>query len=307
MTRRAPFQRFARFGWVCALSIGFTLAARAATLEETPVDRPFVKVKVLGSLPQVNAGAVSPWDLLPLDTSHSIAALGHGTLGRYNATGEMLSFAGRTFIRAINPKTGAVQVVETRDPYQSPFAIVLGPLAGNSLEMVFPRTYRFTETEPQLLHTVLERLAVEVNGPIGVIGWAEMPEVEGAALKRAPVENEPLTSSNKDQYLEAMRARDAHVVFFAVVSPVLALPPVTNTLLTAKAFDYTPEQGQPAAALVHIHAALVNEPTPMPCTTTPLLLEGLRAVTVNDICHLYGTSTVQRGVFMVFQLDPRKH
>ncbi|MHB0937234.1 MAG: hypothetical protein ACYDCO_15835 [Armatimonadota bacterium] len=285
--------------------LGLTLAAWSFV----EVDRPFATVHTTGSLQLVNAGQVSPWDLQGVDPAGMVGGLGTGTLKKYFATGEMLSFFGRTFIRTTNPK-GGVQVVEVSEPFRSPFSLMIKQVPGQlklstgELAEVFPRTYRLIGNETQLLHTVLEKLAVEANSPIAVIGWAEMSEVDGSALKKAPIGDQPLHGDKKAEILDDIRATDAHMVFFAVVSPMLAISKPANTVLMGQAYDYDPEQGQPAAALIHAHGALVNEPLPIPdAITAPIMIERLQTVTVNDILHVYGTSSVTKAAFLVYRLE----
>ena len=300
MARTAPVLQAARRLWMCILVLGFAMAARSFV----EVDRPFAAVNVTGSLQLVNAGQVSPWDLQGVNPVGFVGGLGTGTLKKYYTTGEMLSFFGRTFIRDTNPKTGP-RVIEVTGPFRSPFSLMIKPLPGPPLPggefaEVFPRTYRLNSDEPQLLHSVLEKLAVEANSPIAVVGWAEMPEVDGSALKQAPIGDQPL----KADKLDAIRVTNAHVVFFAVVSPMLAISTPANTLLMTQAFDFDPEQGQPAAALLHVHGALVNEPVPIPgAVTSPIIIDRLKTVTVNDIIHVYGTSSVTQAAFLVYRLQ----
>lgn len=305
MACTAPVFQTARRIGMCLLVLGFALAAWSFV----EVDRPFASVHTTGSLQLVNAGQVSPWDLQGIDPAGMVGGLGTGTLKKFNTAGEMLSFFGRTFIRTTNPK-GGVKVVEVNAPFRSPFSLMIKPLPGQAklptgeMAEVFPRTYRLTSNEPQLLHTVLEKLAVEADSPIAVIGWAEMPEVDGSALKKAPIGDQPLNGEKKAELLDDIRAQNAHVVFFAVISPMLAISKPANTVLMGQAFDYDPEQGQPAAALIHVHGALVNEPLPIPdAITAPIMIERLQTVTVNDILHVYGTSSVTKAAFLVYRLE----
>ena len=305
MACTAPVLSTARHIGMCLLVLGLALAARSFI----EVDRPFATVHTTGSLPLVNAGQVSPWDLQDVDPAGMVGGLGTGTLKKYFATGEMLSFFGRTFIRTTDPKTGA-KVVEVDAPFRTPFSLMIKPVPGQmklstgELAEVFPRTYRLIGSEPRLLHSVLEKLAIEANSPIAVVGWAKMPEVDGAAMKKAPIGDQPLTGEKKADILDDIRATDAHVVFFAVVSPMLAISTPANTVLMGQAFDYDPEQGLPAAALIHVHGALVNEPLPIPeAITAPIMIDRLQTVTVNDILHVYGTSSVSQGAFLVYRLQ----
>jgi len=341
--------RLVRFGSLCLLLIGFgslawsaespataataPLPALPATKAPAPtvktyiipeVDRPFVPTGVIGSLQRLNMGQVNPWDLTTIDITGTIGAFGAGTTGKYAGIGEMLSFAGRTFIRSTDPKTG-VNVVEMTQPFKSPFAVLVAappdvmqntppkvdapfllksmPKAVKDSKTVFPRVYRiFAGVEPQLLHSVLEKLANEVSGPVAVLGWVEMPTVEGIALKKSPIDSESLTGSQKDQYLDTINTNDQHMVFFAVVSPIMPVGTINNALFEQGAFDYNPDQGQPAAALIHVHGALVQEAPPEVFQTTPTLLAALKTVTVKDILHVYGTSLVKEGQLLVFRL-----
>ena len=327
MFRGIAIPRFVFFGSLCLFVLGLGLSGMAVApasseLKPASVDRPLVPVAIIGSLERVNQGAVSPWDLTTVDMNGTIGGLGAGTIGPYRAIGEMLSFAGRTFIRSTDPKTG-VKVVEVTEPFASPFALLVAApktpyarimatelkfpfiLKTNGKEdNAFPRAYRLTgKEEPVLLHAILEKLAVEVRSPIAVLGWVEAPSVEGTALKKAPINDESLTGSEKDAYLDTIKATDEHLVFFAIVSPVLPISTVSNDYLAKTIFDYNPEQGQPAAALIHVHGALVNEAAPGLFATAPLVLSGLSKVTVKDICHVYGTSTVRQGFFLVYRLD----
>lgn len=265
-------------------------------------DRPIVPYEIFGSLQRVNAGMVSPWDFLTVDSSAWIAGLGTGTIGKDNATGETLTLAGRTFIRSTDPKTG-VKVVEVARPYRAPFALAMQKQPDGS-QPVFPRVFRVENTDPALLHTILENLAKDAGTAIGVIGWTDSPEVEGNALKRAPTDDKSLTGSEKDQYLDTIRAKDASVAFFGVVVPATLSRPSSNSVLIAKySMEYDTAQGQPSAALIHVHAALIDKPVPPNYSTAPLILEGIRQAAVKDICHLYGYTTVKRGVFLVYRLD----
>lgn len=265
-------------------------------------DRPIVPYAIIGSLARVNAGMVSPWDFLTVDSTKWIAGLGAGTIGKDNATGETLTLAGRTFIRSTDPKTG-VKVVEVTRPYRAPFALAMLQQEECG-KPVFPRVYRVENTDPALLHAILENLAKDAGTAIGVIGWTDSPEVEGTALKRAPTDDKSLTGSEKDAYLDAIKAKDASVAFFAVVVPATLPRPSSNSVLIAKySMDYDTAQGVPSAALIHVHGALIDKPVPPNYTTAPLILEGIRQATVKDIGHLYGYTTVKRGVFMVYRLD----
>jgi hypothetical protein len=268
---------------------------------QVDADRPVVPFNIQGSLRTLNDGRVSPWGLFSVDNSRWVAGLGAGTLRSDLGVGEMLTLAGRTFIRTVDPKKG-VKLVEVTKPYQSPFTMaILRPI---NAEAVFPRPYLLVNAEPGLLHTALENLAKDAGTAIGVIGWAEMPEVEGAALKRAPIDNESLTGSKKDDYLETIRAKDANVAFFAVVVPaVLPRPSLNASLIGKLAMDYDPAQGQPSAALIHVHAALIDQPVPQNYTSAPLLLDKLSQVGVKDICHLYGFSTIKKGMFLVYRIN----
>jgi hypothetical protein len=277
------------------------LPAESAKPLQIEADRPIVPYQVFGSLTRVNGGQVSPWDLFPVDTSRWIAGLGTGTAGRHAAVGDTLTLAGRTFVRSTDPKMG-VKVIELTKPYQGAFALAMVKPEG--IHNVFPRVYRVENTEPALLHTVLENLAKDAGTAIGIIGWTDMPEVEGIALKRAPIEDQSLTGSQKDAYLDTIRAKDANIAFFAVVVPaVLPRPSLNSVLIARHSMDYDVAQGQPSAALIHVHAALIDKAVPADYTTAPLILDGLRTVGVKDICHLYGFSTVKRGVFLVYRLD----
>lgn len=311
---------FPRSGWVCAVLLGLTLtafaqdvatpAADAPVPADTPAtkplqieaDRPIVPFAITGSLRAVNAGRVSPFELLPVENARWIAALGAGTLDRDRNTGDMLMLAGRTFIRTTDPKTG-VKLVEVTTPYKTPFAMaMMTPL--NDGQVVFPRVYRLDNAEPGLLHTALENLAKDAGAPIGVIGWVEMPDVEGIAIKRAPIENEALTGSKKDQYLDTIQLKEKNVAFFAVVVPAsLPRPSLNASLIGRLAMDFDPEQGKPAAALIHVHGALVDRPAPADYVSAPLIMDGLKQVKVEDILHLYGFSTIKRGMLMVYRID----
>lgn len=274
----------------------------AAKPLQIEADRPIVPYTIYGSLQLVNSGRISPWDFDTIDPSRWIAGLGTGSAGKDNATGDTLTLAGRTFIRSTDPKTG-VKVVEVTKPYRSLFGLAMLKQSDNK-KAVFPRVFRVDNTDPMLLHTILENLAKDAGTAIGVIGWADMPEAEGIALKRAPIYGESLTGSQKDAYLDAIHAKDASVAFFAVVVPAVLPRPSSNSVLIAKySMDYDTSQGQPAAALLHVHAALIDTPVPSSYTTAPLILDGLHLVQVKDICHLYGFSTVKRGVFLVYRLD----
>lgn len=305
MACTVPVLSTARRIGMCLLVLGVALAARAFV----EVDRPFATVHTTGSLSLVNAGQVSPWDLQDVDPSGMVGGLGTGTLKKYYAAGEMLSFFGRTFIRTTDPKAG-VKVVEVNAPFRTPFSLMIKPVPGQiklstgELAEVFPRTYRLIGNEPRLLHSVLEKLAVDANSPIAVVGWTKMPEVDGTAMKRAPIGDQPLTGEKKPEILDDIRVTDANVVFFAVVSPMLAISTPANTVLMGQAFDYDPEQGVPAAALIHVHGALVNEPLPIPeAITAPIMIDQLQTVTVNDILHVYGTSSISQGAFLVYRLQ----
>lgn len=294
--------------WLSVLLLGLALAVSAAPVQE--VDSPPADVTLTGSLERVNNGQVSPWDLTTIDPAGAVAGLGAGTLKRLKNTGDMMSFAGRTFLRTVDPKQGVKLVEVTGQKIQSPFALTIAPAMlrdpkTKEFVEVFPRTLRIDGTEPQLLHSLLEQLALQVNGPIGVLGWVDMPDLDGIALQRAPINDESLTGANKGEYLEAIHRENAHVVFFAVVAPALKLSPLSNSLLTANAFDYNPDEGMPNAALVHMHGAIVEEAAPesTPYLTTPILLKKLQKVTVTDILHVYGASTLQRGVLMVYRLQ----
>ncbi|HOF88474.1 MAG TPA: hypothetical protein PLZ36_10285 [Armatimonadota bacterium] len=299
---------------LCALCLGLAtlaVAQEAAPVEGTPaatvkplqteVDRPVAPYAVLGSMARLNGGHVSPWDLFTLDTSSWIAGLGAGTLAKDTGVGETLTLAGRTFIRSTDPKTG-VKLVEVNKPYPGVYALAM--LKPTDAGRVFPRAYRVENAEPALLHSLLENLADDAGVAIGVIGWADMPEAEGIALKRAPIHDKSLTGSEKDAYLETVRATDAHVAFFAVVVPaVLPRPSLNSVLIARHSMEYDAAQGQPAAALVHAHGALIDRAVPADYMTAPLIMDSLRTVGVKDICHLYGFSTVKRGVFLVYRLD----
>ena len=310
MARSAQIQQVSRLSSVCLLVLGLALACWSFT----EVDRPYALVNTVGSLERLNAGQVSPWDFKTINPANTLGGFGAGTINvstgmlkKYSMTGEMLSFCGRTFIRITDP-TGAPKVMEMTGAFSSPFALTLTEFKdpkrpGKLFEEVFPRTYRLLGNEPQLLHSVLENLAIEGNSPIAVVGWAEMPRVDGIALKKAPGGDQLLYGDRKDEYLESIQATDAHLVFFAVVSPMLPIQPLANAILATQAFDLNPDQGQPAAALIHAHGALVNEAVPcQTVVTSPILLDGLKRVTVNDILHVYGTSSIKNGAFIVYRL-----
>jgi len=316
------FVRFMRIGCAYLLVAGCLVYAAAAATDTTatkpaaktadthrvvasPQDRPLTPLTIIGSLAKVNAGKVSPWDLPTVDLSTMTAGFGYGSAGPFYATGNMFSFCGRTFIRATDPKTG-VHVVEVTAPFTSPFALTLGnPTVMNT--HIFPRVFRLNTAEPILLYTYLENLAKQTKSPIGVLGWAEMPDVEGLALKRAPIDGESLAGSKKDDYVETLHAQTAHVVYFAVVVPqwnTLGRASRNARALSKVAFDYAPDEGQVTpTALINVHAALVNEEAPSDFDTSPILINRLRAVTVKDIMHLQGSTTIQRGEVMIYQLQ----
>jgi hypothetical protein len=268
------------------------------------LDRPLAPIDVVGTLPRVTGGHVSPWDLIPLDLSGAVAGLGYATEKRFSTTGELLSFAGRTFIRSTDAKTG-VRVVEVPGTFKTPFALYMS--APKVVDrQVFPRVYRLNSEVPQLLYSYLEALADETASPIGVLGWLEMPDVEGLALKRAPIDGESLMGSKKDDYVETVRAQNAHVAFFAIVVPTkcaLGRSSLNAYALTPDAFDFVPDETVPAATLVHVHGALVDQSAPNDYDTSPLLMKGLQRVTVKDILHLQGATTVKSGVAMVYRLQ----
>ncbi len=277
-------------------------AAKARLLFEQ--DRPLASVDVYGTLARVTGGHVSPWDLMPMDLSAVPAGLGYGTVKRFSTTGEMISFAGRTFIRSTDPKTG-VQVVEVPGAFKSPYALFVGTPKVTDHE-VFPRVYRLNSDVPQLLYTYLEGLANETQSPIGVLGWLEMPDVEGIALKRAPIDGESLMGSKKDDYVETVRAQGAHVVFFAVVVPTkcaLGRPSLNAYALSPVAFDYIPDDSAPATTLINVRGALVEESAPNTYDTSPLLMKGLQTVTVKDVLHLQGSTTVKSGIAVVYRMQ----
>jgi hypothetical protein len=273
--------------------LGATFAVAAQRADRTPAP-----VSILGSLSRVNAGMVSPWDYGMINADEMIAALGVGTVGKYQHTGEVISFLGRTFIRATTPK-GAPTVFEVNTPLRSPFMVGI-----HAKPEVLPRVVRLSATEPRLLHTDLEKMANEAGAPIAVLGWADMPELEGNALKRAPSGDESLTGSKAGEYLDQLRLRNASVVFVAVVVPATLPRPSLNAATIAKmATDYDPSQGAPVAALIHVHGAVVEEAPPASYNSTPILQEALRRTTVQEVLHIYGSSTIQRGFAMVYEIN----
>ncbi|MHB9134266.1 MAG: hypothetical protein ACYDBB_24615 [Armatimonadota bacterium] len=321
MARMAISAPLVRFWWLCALITGFTLSVWAAgevpavpvptksalvQLKIAEVDRPIVPFVLTGSLQRVLGGQISPWDFTQLNLSGMDAAFGVGTVGKDNAAGEMFSFAGRTFIRSTNPKTG-VELVEVPKDFRVAFSAAVPANVVYGTEVVFPRVQRINFAQPRLLQAMLEEYANATQYPIGVLGWVQMPEVEGVALKRAPINDEGIFGSKKDDYLETLRARDANVVFFAVVLPSTLQRPSLNAYLVSRAaFAETPkgpEGGTVApAAAVNIHGALVNEAIPNDWETRALIMPGLQKVTVKDILQIHGFSSVQRGALFIYRL-----
>jgi len=284
----------ARAGWVCTLVLGLGLAACSFA----EVDRPKIPVTITGDAKLVDAYKVSPWDYKSLDLSGSIGALGVGTMGKYVASGDMLSFTGRTFIRTTDPKAG-IQVIELskEQPFRSPFSVSI-----YAKDFVFPRVYRLNATEPKLLYSVLEQLATESKGPVAVLGWVDMPEVDGTALKRAPLADAEL-GADKNNYAETLQVHDAHVVFFAVVVPPMKLPSKAAIALTETAFGTLPEKGAAPTTLIHVHAALVQEAAPINYETSPLIIEKMHEVTVKDILQIEGASSIQKGSLLVYRMN----
>ncbi len=342
MARASQGLQMRRFGWMCAFLLGISIAlwaddaatpatattpaptAASAPLtpqvlplvppiiwsKPTEMDMPIVPVRSVGSLELLNSGQVGPWDMLPFDTSGLAGALGAGSIKKTRSTGEMLyltttttgemlNFAGRTFVRSTDPKTG-VKVVELADTtFRTPFA-----MGAEAAPLVFPRVYRLAGTEPRLLHSVLEEIGIWAGYPVGVLGWVKMPEVHGLALKRAPIDNEPLTGAKRDDYVEQLKATDANVVFFAIVIPgVLPHPSVNAYLLSKAAIDFDEDSGNTSTTLIHVHGALVAEDVPGDYTSSPMILNRLRKVTVKDIMHVEGTSSVTAGTLMVYRLN----
>lgn len=334
MARTVPFSSLQRLGWACALIVGLALGAWAQgeaaeapaptpapttapepVLEPGPpaaapkpvpakplllpeLDRPPAPLVISGSLQRVNAGNVMTWNFLSTDLSKDFAALGTGTNGKDMATGDLISFGGRTFIRAVDPKGGPTQVVEVKGAFRSAFVLSIPTVN----EPVPPRVCRLELAEPQLLHTVLEQLGVEAQSPLAVLGWVDMPDLQGLAIKKAPVYCEGLMGDKKDNYLETIQANDAHIVFFAVVSPVLAKQNVAAYVLTQKAYDVDPTLGQVSGSLIHAHGALVAEAPPTDFTAKPGIMRALNTVTVKDVMQVLGTSSVKRGTLMVYRI-----
>jgi hypothetical protein len=265
------------------------------------IDRPYIPIRIFGSLAQVNAGRVSPWVPQLVDPTGYLGALGFGTPGRDQAMGELLTIAGRTFIRATDPKTG-IKIVEMPGAVRSPF--LLGISFGNH-PVIFPRPVHVSEPAPKLLHTLLEEVARDADNAIAVLGWLDMPEAVGMALKKAPLYDDALFGDKRATYLDTIQVPNAHVMFFAIVAPApstLKRPSLNAALLKDVAFD-GPRAADADAALIHIHAAIVNEAAPKSFVTTPTILTGMHRATVKEILHLHGASTVSNGSLIVFRAD----
>lgn len=275
------------------LLLALCVVAFAATDE----DRPLVTPVLAGNLTVVNAGEATAFKCAPIDARTMVGALGLATMKKDRALGDMISFAGRTFIRSTDPKTG-VKIIETPGPFLAPF--YLGIPDGQT---VFPRVVRIDAAEPQLLHAMLEEMAKAAQSPIAVLGWVDAPDVNGIALKRAPIEGDSLNGSNKNDYLDTISQRTAHLVFVAVVVPPMTVNTVSNYRFSRVLFDFDTTQGQPAAALIHVHGALVAQAAPPDFATAPLMLKSLQDVTVSDVLHVYGSSTIQRGTAIVYRLQ----
>lgn len=274
-----------------ALSVALLMGAALSALAASEVDRPLRPLYLMGSLAAVNSGQMAPWGWTKLNPGGLAGSLGFGTTGTIGEMGEMVSFAGRSFIRTVTPE--GVKVVEAKAPFRTPFAASV--LADGD---IFPRAYRMDADEPMLLHSMLEKLAIDAKSPIAVVGWVTMAQAEGTALKRAPVNGEAPVGENA---VDTISVNDVQVAFYAVVIPPVTRPDAERTRLAALTMD-APEIAADAAKM-HVHGAIVEEAAPADYLTSPLILDGLRNVHVKDVFHVSATSTVKRGVALIYRLQ----
>ncbi|HEY3416511.1 MAG TPA: hypothetical protein VGM23_06480, partial [Armatimonadota bacterium] len=301
MLRNAPTSLYMRAAWVCALAAGVIFPACAQTPDTLPgptslqpaqpastwtkgigVDRPLLKMDLVGNIQRVNAGQVSPWDYRKKETRYLECALGLATLNptpvnsyrRYDSVGTMVTFAGRTFIKTNDPKS-EMKIIEAPNFFYTPFCLSVNTIPDD----IFPRPYRLTCTEPRLLHSILEELANDAGCPIGVLAWVEMPEVNGVSFKRAPSENESLLGEKRGDYLDTLKSNDASVIFFGAVTPVMKRPSLNATMIAEKALGLDRGQGVPASALILVHGATVAEALPQDYTTRPIMVTDFRDLT----------------------------
>jgi hypothetical protein len=251
-----------------------------------------------GQAVNVNNGDIEMFSLVPVNENNLVVNMGYGTIVSRENIGELFSFAGRNYIRETSID-GAPKLLSTYQTVRTPLSVGV-----YNREVVSPRVFRISYSNPVLLQALMNKVVQDIKEPVVVLGWVDMPEMNGEALKKAPIDKVSLNGDKRGEYIEAVNGQNVRVIFSALAIPDKPKQSITASLFLDKIFNINPTMKSNVAqsnTVIFAKAAITEDKIPDNYYTSPLVLSKMNAANVKDICTLLPTSTISKGILIFYQ------
>ncbi len=259
---------------------------------------PVVEGLCNGQMANVSNGTIEMFSLVPVDDKNLVVNFGYGTVQSRENIGELFSFAGRNYIREVAPDA-TVRLLSTYQTIRTPLSVGL-----YNSSVISPRVFRVNYSNPVLLQALMNKAVQDIKEPVMVLGWVDMPEMNGEALKKAPIDGVSLNGDKRSEYIESVSGQNMRVIFSALAVPAKAIQSISSALFLDKIFSINPtlknNVDQPNT-VIFAKAAITEDQIPDNYNTSPLVLAKLNSANVKDICTLLPTSTISKGILIFYQ------
>ncbi|MEI6520802.1 MAG: hypothetical protein WCO98_12305 [bacterium] len=251
-----------------------------------------------GQITNINNGTIEMFSLMPVEDKNLVVNIGYGTVISRENIGELFSFAGRNYIRQTSPDA-APKLISTYQNVRTPLSVGL-----YNHSIISPRVFRVSYSNPVLLQALMNKAVQDINEPVMVLGWVDMPEMNGEALKKAPIDGVSLNGDKRGDYIESVSGQNLRVIFSALAVPDKPKQSISSALFLDKIFNVNPQlKGNPGQTntVIFAKAAITEDPIPDNYNTSPLVLSKMNVANVKDICTLLPTSTISKGILIFYQ------
>lgn len=264
----------------------------------TGVVCPVIEGLCNGQINNITNGTIEMFSLVSVDEKDLVLNFGYGTIVSRENIGELFSFAGRNYIRETSPNAPP-KLLSTYQNIRTPLSV--GVYNGS---VISPRVFRVSYSNPVLLQALLNKAVQDIQEPVMVLGWVDMPEMNGEALKKAPIDGVSLNGDKRGEYIEAVNGQNLRVIFAALAVPNKAKQSISSALFLDKVFNVNPVLKNSEVqnnTVVFAKAAITEDPIPGNYNTSPLVLAKMNVANVKDICNLLPTSTISKGILIFYQ------
>jgi len=245
---------------------------------------------LIGDVRKVIQGQVQAQDMVEADTNRFTFALGGGTFGKLEDTGEAIVVAGRGYVKSSSTSEGYRLVSGTN--LQTPFLMGIRKQSEHNQWIVVEKS--------KSLEELYQSLATSYKS-FAVAGWGEFQELDSTTLKRAPIYGEEITASeNRERYFHPVTPlKQVSGILFGVIQTAMSAR--DNIIFSQRMFYINFANIADAPNLLsHTHIALTaNYPLDYEASK---IFSAITAAEVKDVRHLLTQSRLQKAAIMVYPI-----